>query len=461
MKRFRPLLILLCLLGQSGHGFAQNPATPAAAAGQDEAPQRSVAVIVDVSGSLKKKFDLTQEARDIVLDLVSGRGFRGGNGWICEYDEAGGFSDNNWPVDPILKNLYAPYWSGGSGLKALTSAGKIAYFKRFGSLKTTMKDPDLLNIPGLQEFEDALRQAYPKSPGEFNDGHTCYYIAVSRVADFLLPLREDGCYLFVISDELDDPDKTDVMDVLESHGIYDINYIRKMRQRFEELKREERFHFVSRFRKGDRKAASTGGQGYVRLSWYAIGEKPKAVEPPPPEPVRKPEDPPPPPKPQPPSFARSLTLLGGLIPANDPKDSAKPDVSRIKGFDHPEPFIAWQVDGNATGVDSQFEVVIHRLEDTGALQTVQRLKSVQLARTSDGRLRGLPAGTATQPLANGVYRVTIEEKPPTANSTVAVLDPVATWIEVKTPFNWLPWVLTASILSAAGVIGYSVWSLRR
>ena len=68
------------------------------------------------------------------------------------------------------------------------------------------------------------------------------------------------------------------------------------------------------------------------------------------------------------------------------------------------------------------------------------------------------AGTTTQPLANGIYRVTIEEKPTTGGEG---LEAAAAWIEVKKPWNWVPWLLGFSALGAASVIGYSVWTLRR
>jgi hypothetical protein len=201
------------------------------------------------------------------------------------------------------------------------------------------------------------------------------------------------------------------------------------------------------------------------VAWYAIGEKPQPVEPVKVIPV-KPGDPEPkvlPPLPAP-VFARSLTLLGGLTPANDASESAKPDASRIKVFDHPNPFITWQVDGiTASSVDSQFEVTISRLNEGGRLDTLHKLKSAQLARTTEGRLRGLPAGVSTPNLENGTYRVTVEEKPATGSAPAAgkLLEPVAAWIEVKTPFNWVPWLLGVSALGAVSVIGYSVWSLRR
>lgn len=274
----------------------------------------------------------------------------------------------------------------------------------------------------------------------------------------------------MVSDEWDDPDSkhspvTDWMPYLEAAGIYDVRYQAAMRNRFRELKDSDRFHLIARFHKGSRPGRNSGSKNYLRLAWYAIGEKPRPVQPPPPPPPPpKPEDPPPPPRPQPPAFGRTLTLLGGLIPANDAQESSRPDAPRIKVFDHPDPFIAWQVDGvSASSVDSQFEVAIHRVKDGGGVESVQKLKSAQLTRTSEGRLRGLPAGTNTQPLADGIYRVTIEEKPASTAATTAgqLLEPLATWIEIRTPFNWVPWLLGFSVLGAAGVIGYSVWTLRR
>ena len=109
-------------------------------------------------------------------------------------------------------------------------------------------------------------------------------------------------------------------------------------------------------------------------------------------------------------------------------------------------------------VDSPFQVTVHRVTESGSLEQVQQLKPAQLPRTNDGRLRGLMAGTTTQPLANGIYRVTIEEKPATGGEG---LEAAAAWIEVKKPWNWVPWMLGVSALGAASVIGYSVWTRRR
>ena len=442
---------------------AQDAAVPpVAASSAPTAPARSIAVLVDVSGSLRKKFAFTQEAREIILDLVTGRGFQGGNGWVTENDETATATTttDGWQVDPVLQELYSPYWRGGAGLIPLTKAGKVARLVPFGSLATTMQGRDPWDIGDMAEFESRLKREYPDEEREFSDRTTCYYLAVARTADFLLQRFEEGCYMFVVSDELDDPDTVDVHPVLEAAGIYDKNYLKQMRSRFEELKKQQRFHFISRFRKGDRTAASTGGQGYVRLSWYAIGERPQAVQPPPLPPVPKagePPPPPPPPPPEPPKFAQSLTLLGGLS-VRDANDAVKPAEAGIKTFDHAQPFLAWQVDGAAAGqLDRTFQVTVHRLDEGGRLEQVQQLKSTQLSRTSEGRLRGLIAGTTTEPLANGVYRVTIEDKPPAGEGLAAV----AAWIEVKRPWNWVPWLLGVSVLGAAGVIGYSVWSLRR
>jgi hypothetical protein len=440
---------------------AQDAAVPVAL--QDPiAPARSVAVLVDVSGSLKKRFALTQEAREIILDLVTGRGFQGGGGWICENDSVSGATSDGWALDPDLQLLYAPYLKSGAAQRPLTKTGKVARFVPFGSLATTMRSRDPWDVTSVEDFEIRLRNEYPKRADEFKDSHTCYFLAVARTADFLLRQFEEGCYMFVVSDELDDPDTVDVMPTLEEAGIFDITYMKRMRLRFEELKKQDRFHFIARFRKSDLNEARTAGQGYVRLSWYAIGDKPKRVEPPAPPPPPKagePPPPPPPPPPEPPKFARSLTLLGGLV-AKDPAENAKPALQGdIKQFDHDQPFLAWQVDGVAAShVDSPFQVTVYRLDEGGRLEQVQQFRPVQLPRTSEGRLRGLTAGTVTQPLANGIYRINIEEKPASGGPA---LEAVAAWIEVKQPWNWVPWLLGASLFSAAAVIGYSVWSLRR
>ncbi|HEX2748627.1 MAG TPA: hypothetical protein VHM91_11555, partial [Verrucomicrobiales bacterium] len=413
----------------------------------------------------------------IISNIVSGAGFQPSNGWVSNYEvpePVDPKGEDAWPEDEALVSIFKPYWSGaGQSLKPLTGAGKVFFLSSIGTLKTTVSPPRMWDISSAQEFDGLIRQEYPSRKSDFNDGRTCYYIGVSRTADRLLQRSEEGCYLFVVSDEWDDPDSKhqpvdEWMPALKEVGIYDVQYQKAMVGRFHELKDSNRFHLIARFHKGARPRRDGGTRSYLRVAWYAIGEKPQAVVPevkivtPP-----KAGDPEPPkvlpPLPAP-VFTRSLTLLGGLTPANDPNESAKPDASRIKLFDHPNPFITWQVDGiTASSVDSQFEVTIARLNDGGRLDPLHRLKSAQLARTSEGRLRGLPAGVSTPNLENGTYRVTIEEKPATAAAPGAgkLLEPAAAWIEVKTPFNWVPWLLGVSVLGAAGVIGYSVWTLRR
>ncbi|HWB05088.1 MAG TPA: hypothetical protein VG796_18805 [Verrucomicrobiales bacterium] len=488
MHRFLRLSVLTSLLLTAGHSMAQvapgpppasapapaSASTPVPAVASPTAPSRSVAVLVDVSGSVSAEYAV--EARTIVSDIVTGRGFRAGNGWVSNYDApepVDPAGEDTWPEDEVLKTIFKPYWvDSGQPLKPLTGAGKVLFLSPIGTLKTTVSPPRMWDIASAQEFDTLLGQEYPNRKEDFKDGRTCYYIGVARTADRLLQRSEEGCYLFVVSDEWDDPDSKhspvpEWMPYLEKAGIYDTNYQRAMVKRFHELKESNRFHLIGRFHKGNRPSRDKGSRSYLRVSWYAIGEKPQPVEPPRVVEGPKPGDPPPvepPPPLPPPSFGRTLTLLGGLVPANDTNESAKPDASRIKVFDHPDPFIAWQVDGvSASSSDSQFEVSIHKLNDAGRLDSVHHLKPAQLARTSEGRLRGLPAGVSTPALANGIYRVTVEEKSATGAAPAAgtLLEPVATWIEVKTPFNWVPWALGISVLGAAGVIGYSVWSLRR
>jgi hypothetical protein len=370
--------------------------------------------------------------------------------------------EDAWPDDDKLKSDFQPYWSGQPP-SPLTGAGKVFYLGSIGTIRTTVAPPAIRYVNGVQEFEKLLEDLYPR---QYKDGKTCYYIGVARTAEELL--KQGGCYLFVVSDEWDDPgtdrEAGEWLPALKEAGIYSMHYPKAMVNYFHELKKDNRFHLIARFHKGDRPKRTSGSKTYLRLSWYSIGEKPQPIEPLVVPEVKAGDPPPPPPVvPVPPVFERTLTLLGGLIPVTDGNESVPPDASRIKGFDHPNPFITWQVDG-VTLVDSQFEVTIHRWIDEGQrLESVHKLKPPQLARTTEGRLRGLPMGIATPALTNGKYRVTVEEK--TATDTAPgggkPLGPVYTWIEVKTPFNWVPWLLGVSVLGAAGVIGYSVWTLRR
>lgn len=438
-------------------------------------PLRSVAMLVDVSASVGPEF--SKQARDIVVDIVTGRGFLGASGWVCNFESPeveNASGEEIWPADESLKQLFKPYWERGPAQqKPLTGKGKALYLSAFGSLPTTLLPPKAWALNNAEDVVSVLTAEYPQ---KFQDQNTCYLTGVVRIANRVLDVSEEGCYFFIASDQWDDPDwrrtgsRKWVSD-LEEAGIYSATaFPEEISRKFKALRSEERYHLIARFHRGDRPGqfygddvVRSGSRKYMRLSWYAIGPKPAAIVPPPPVVPPAPGQPEPP-KPPPPAFARSLTVLGGLVTAADATDATKPADSRIKVFRDAQPFLAWQVDGPpVAGVDSSFDVSIRRLREDGTLEDVQRVKSANLHRTSEGRLRGLRTGTGTLPLADGVYRLTIEEKPAISSSsaTAALLAPVAVWIEVQTPFKWMPWLLTLSLLGAAGVISYSIWTLRR
>src|SRR5436190_4571775 len=105
----RPLqhLILACQLLVTGLAMAQAPAGSAAAPAPAPAPApvsetataplRSVAVLVDVSGSVYAPWAV--EARDIISDIVTGRGFQPGTGWVPndQVQEPMTDKDDVWP----------------------------------------------------------------------------------------------------------------------------------------------------------------------------------------------------------------------------------------------------------------------------------------------------------------------------------------------------------------------------
>ncbi|HEX2748626.1 MAG TPA: hypothetical protein VHM91_11550, partial [Verrucomicrobiales bacterium] len=234
MKRVIRYFTLTCQLLAAGHTSAQAPALPSA-------PSRAVAVLVDVSASVSSVF--AGEARDIVKDIVTGKGFLPGNGWVSNYEvPESAVGEDVWPEDEGLKAIYAPYWSGGSQpLKPLTGSGKVFYLGSIGEMGTTVSPPRLWDISSAQEFGALLETEYPRQASQFKDQWTCYYIGVARTADRLLQRSEEGCYLFVVSDEWDDPDsahpkETKWKSELESAGIYERNYEGVMVKRFHDLK---------------------------------------------------------------------------------------------------------------------------------------------------------------------------------------------------------------------------------
>lgn len=447
------------------------------AAGQDKptAPQRSIAVLVDVSGSVGYKLSL--EAKQIIRDVVTGTGFRPIDGWASNYDspeEIDPNGEDEFAIDSTLKTLFQPYWSGNSGPQlALTAPGKVFQLGRIGTIRTTLLPPANFQILDAAQIPRLLDTAYPDAGSDYKDGKTCYTMGVALISESLLKVSDQGCYLFVVSDEWDDPDyKSDgsgawkdlLTEKLGIKGSLALGYSQHVTEQVRTLRNTDRFTLIARWHKGPRPRRGSGSKEYLRLSWYAIGEKPTAVAPVAKAEPRKPEDPPAPAKPKAPVFQPVLTLLGGL-PEADPADETKPaSAAKIKTFTDSTPFLAWQVDqAPQFAADPEMEVIVQEVTSSGSLRDLHKLKPTQLAYTpKGGRLRGLAAGTsALPPLANGFYRVTIQEKPAAEGEKSAGIKAVAAWIEVKRGFDWLPWALTASLLCAAGVIGYSIWSLRK
>lgn len=325
---------------------------PAKAFSQDQyrhyAPTKDVAMLVDVSVSVRDDKKGHEAARTIIQDILTGKPFANPN-WVVE------------PGQPEMKDLFAAYLgvppsaaSPPAELRPLMASGNSFLSLPVGELSTVLNGEINRKLRDVQGIRDLVADGYPK---QMNDTSTCYWFAMAQAADTLSQKSRLGYYLFVVSDEEDDPDYRKDGPPNHTKADYD-KYLKDLEPRYpvesiraaigkyfvpakpsarDAEKYESRNTFkqalIARFYQKGARSDPNARQQKVTLSWYAMGVTPERVLVPrePPKPVPGQPAPAPVASYKAPVLAPRLQLLGGL------------ESGKKKTFGYGEPIIVWQI----------------------------------------------------------------------------------------------------------------------
>lgn len=381
------------------------------------APTKDVAMLVDVSVSVRDDKPGHKQAQKIIQDILSG---------VKPSFEA------HWELtkeDPSMRELFANYLgiaatATSAELRPLMTTGNSFLSLPVGELSTVLNGPPPRKLRDVTGIPSLVSEGYPK---RMDDTSTCYWFAMAHAAGTLSQKSILGYYLFVVSDEEDDPDyredgpightKPDyVRYTKELERTYPVDSIKAAigkyfkftklsPQNVELYKPQDSFKQVpiARFiQKTDRGGGSRGQK--VRLTWYAMGVTPvKHAVPkaPPPVPRTEPGAPPPPLAYQPPVLKPRIQLLGGLDGAT-------------KRFEYDRPILVWQIANlDSSGWDAggrpSVEVDNSNSKRGGLLKDSPRktIKSWQLAEqlengTHELNLELEDVNKPTEPLSEGI-----------------------------------------------------------
>lgn len=334
---------------------------------QDEfrvfAPTKDVALLVDVSVSVKGDRKGHEDAKRIIQDIVLGRGFskkKLESTWESE-------------ANPDMAKLFGAYLgqpvtNETAELRPLLAEGSNFLTLRIGTVSTVLTGGISHKIKGGAPAMDALIEAvYPRTK-EMNDKSTCFWLAMARSAETLSQHSKLGYYLFVVSDEEDDPDYRKEGPLGHTAGDYD-TYVKDLAKTYPETairseiaryfdftgvnaKKVETYKarndfkqvLIARFfQEGARNSNKK-----VAMSWYAMRVTPEKVLVPRvllPPPIVINEAPPL--EYQPPIFKPALQWLGGL------------EGSTRKQFNYYAPLLVWQViNAEAGGFEASKKPVV-------------------------------------------------------------------------------------------------------
>ena len=317
-------------------------------------PPKNVAVIVDVSRSLinEAREGRLDQARKLIADIVSGRGFTGDSlGWQVNADPRMG---------PIFKTYFQP-----GNLQPLTGQGRIFLFQKAGKFQTVRSGRQEFGLASAGDFDRMLEDLWPGEQ-DVKDNSTCYWYAMARVADRLKRISPDGYYLFVVSDEEDDPDYSDSPTKRGSKGDYQ-SFAREWRpQGYSQTSIEDEIsrYFVrganatggypvfqprqdfaqSAIATFHQDGASLSDASRVQIRWYGMGVTPQSMAAPP-------APPPPPPPLKAPQTNPVLEPLAGL----------SSQVTRT--YDYRQPLIVCQVAGMSAEQASALKLEVQYRKD--------------------------------------------------------------------------------------------------
>jgi hypothetical protein len=311
------------------------------------APTKDVAMLVDVSVSVKKDTEGHEEALGIIQAIVSGEGIG-----------ASKFK-SNWSIDanPEMAGLFGAYLGqvtdGDSAeLRPLMDIQNSFLSMHIGTVETVLtQGRNPIRLKKTDEIKELIKTGYP-SIRDMNDKSTCFWLAMARAAATLSQSSKLGYYLFVVSDEEDDPDYRKEGPSGHTYSDY-INYRDNLSKTYPEtaIRGEISRYFdykgtnsrdVDMYQpRGDFKqvpiakfthTAYREKKARVKIAWYAMGvvpqrvHVPRVIQPVQAEPlVIAPE------VYQPPKLEPTLKWLGGLS-----------EVPR-KLFNYKAPLLVWQV----------------------------------------------------------------------------------------------------------------------
>jgi hypothetical protein len=309
------------------------------------APTKDVAMLVDVSVSVNKESEGHEEAQAIIQAIVSGEGI-------------GSKYKSNWSMDtnPEMAGLFGAYLgqpaSGESAeLRPLMDIHNNFLSMHIGTVKTVLTQGQTHRLKKTDEIKGLIDSGYPDISA-MNDKSTCFWLAMARAADTLSQSSKLGYYLFVVSDEEDDPDYRKEGPSGHTQNDYN-NYRDNLSKTYPEtaIRAEIARYFdykgtnsrkVDMYQpRGDFKqvpiakfthTAYREKKARVKIAWYAMGvvpqrvHVPRVIQPVQAEPlVIAPE------VYQPPKLEPTLKWLGGLS-----------EVPR-KLFNYKAPLLVWQV----------------------------------------------------------------------------------------------------------------------
>ncbi|WP_395735915.1 hypothetical protein [Prosthecobacter sp.] len=327
------------------------------------APAKDVAMLVDVSVSVKSDRDGHEDAKKIIQSIVSGRGFKNQNlndKWVIE-------------ANPEMIGLFGAYLgqppaAGTAELRPLLADNSSFLTMRIGTVQTVLTSGTARKLKTTAELDTLIESTYPKT-GEMNDKSTCFWLAMARAAGTLSQQSRLGYYLFVVSDEEDDPDyrkegppghtasdykaytetlaKTYPETAIRGEIARYFDFIGPNARKVEMYRARSDFKqiLIAKFFQSRGRSSKK-----VSLAWYAMGVVPQRV--------RVPRVPTPPPvvleQPGPqlahyeaPRLQPAIQWLGGIAEVNH------------KRFDYPGPLLVWQVkNAEASGFDSDVRPVV-------------------------------------------------------------------------------------------------------
>jgi len=409
-------------------------------------PTKDVAMLVDVSVSVKKDSGGHEEARGIIQAIVSGEGLGGSK------------FKSNWSMDanPEMVGLFGAYLaqatSGDSAeLRPLMDIQNSFLSMHIGTVETVLtQGRNPIRIKKTDEIKGLIQAGYP-AISDMNDKSTCFWLAMARAAGTLSQSSKLGYYLFVVSDEEDDPDYRENGPPGHTIGDY-IKYSKGLAKTYPEtaIRGEIARYFdykgtnsrdVDIYQpRGDFKqvliakfthTAYREQKARVKIAWYAMGvvpqrvHVPRVIQPVQAEPLLiAPE------AYQPPKLEPTLKWLGGLS-----------EVPR-KFFNYQAPLLVWQVtNAEVTGYSASGRP---SLLIEGRSRPVKKLASSR----HDLQTASLPAELADGSMA--------------ASLRMDGLESEAVKFEVRRPtLGWLFLLAWASAIIAVAVFAISWHSLRQ